>query len=247
MKVSYLIRLDDACPTMDSKKWQIVETLLDKYNVKPMVGVIPHNEDPKQLIAPIDENFWYKVQEWEKKGWAIALHGYNHCYTSDEGLKGLNPLWKRSEFAGLPIEKQSEKIRKGVAILKEHGINPKYFFAPSHTYDDNTLRALKKESDIRIISDTIGLHPYKQVDFFFIPILGGKCSKRVLPGEWTFCLHPSTMKENDFKNLDLFLSSYSKRFISFDDLNLEEAGSKGLLSKALSWSYFKYRKLRHCQ
>ena len=131
--------------------------------------------------------------------------------------------------------------------MKEHGINPKYFFAPSHTYDDNTLRALKKESDIRIISDTIGLHPYKQVDFFFIPILGGKCSKRVLPGEWTFCLHPSTMKENDFKNLDLFLSSYSKRFISFDDLNLEEAGSKGLLSKALSWSYFKYRKLRHCQ
>ena len=31
MKSRYLIRLDDACPMMDSEKWLRIEILLDKY------------------------------------------------------------------------------------------------------------------------------------------------------------------------------------------------------------------------
>jgi len=69
----------------------------------------------------------------------------------------LNPLWTRSEFAGLKLEEQKEKIKKGLSIMKENGVEPGYFFAPSHTYDSNTLNALESESNIRIISDTIGL------------------------------------------------------------------------------------------
>ena len=42
----YLIRLDDACPTMDWGKWRRMERILDKYKVKPMVGIIPENNDP---------------------------------------------------------------------------------------------------------------------------------------------------------------------------------------------------------
>ena len=106
----YLIRLDDACPTMDAVKWQRVEDMLDRYGVRPMVGVIPANSDPKQIIDSEDVAFWDKVKTWENKGWAIALHGYDHCYISEDGLKGLNPLWARSEFAGVSLEKQKEKI-----------------------------------------------------------------------------------------------------------------------------------------
>ena len=109
----YLIRLDDACPTMDAAKWQRMEDMLDRYGVRPMVGVIPANCDPKQKIDLEDANFWSKVKSWGvNKGWTIALHGYDHCYISEEGLKGLNPLWARSEFAGVSLEKQKEKNGK---------------------------------------------------------------------------------------------------------------------------------------
>lgn len=242
LKINYLIRLDDACPTMDREKWKQVETILDSYGIQPMVGVIPDNNDPKQKISPYDEIFWQRVKKWNKKGWAIALHGYDHCYISKE--RGINPLWARSEFAGVPYELQAEKIRKGVSIFREHGVNPKYFFAPSHTFDENTLLALKNESNIRIISDTIATKPYRRSDFIFIPQIGGRCINIPFPGTWTFCLHPSVMTNNDFVKLELFLKSNSDRFISFADLSLDEVKRKSVLSRLLSTVYFTYRNLK---
>lgn len=242
--IKYLIRLDDACPTMDAAKWQRMENILDRYGVRPMVGIIPHNEDPLQMIDAEDPDFWGKVSKWESKGWAIALHGYDHCYISNEGMKGLNPLWERSEFAGVSLEKQKEKIREGVQILRSHNIDPKYFFAPSHTYDSNTLRALKEESNIRVISDTIATKPYKYGEFAIIPQLGGHCSKMIIHGVWTFCLHPSTMKDNNFDSTERFFRANKDKFISFNDLDLNDLKPQKLFDRILSWSYFMYRKLR---
>lgn len=240
----YLIRLDDACPTMDIKKWQRIECLLDAYSVRPMVGVIPANNDPKQMIAVADSEFWSKVKNWEKKGWAIALHGYDHCFISDLGMSGLNPLWSRSEFAGISLELQKEKIRKGVKVFRANGIEPKYFFAPAHTYDENTLQALREESSIRIISDTIATKPYRKDDFVFIPQLGGRCSEMQLPGVWTFCLHPSAMKEVDFVATERFLQAHKDEIIGFDELNLTNLKGKNLISRLLSWVYFTRRKMK---
>lgn len=240
----YLIRLDDACPTMDSSKWQRMEEILDRYEVKPMVGVIPHNEDSNQEIDQEDKYFWVKVKLWEAKSWTIALHGYNHCYTSNDGLRGLNPMWERSEFAGLPLEEQKEKIRKGVAIMRENGLNPRYFFAPSHTFDEVTLEALRLESDIRVISDTIGRYPYQRGDFWFIPQIIGHCAKMPFNGIFTFCLHPNTMNDGVFEALENFLKSYQKLFIGFEDIKLQRYGSKKATDKLLSWAFFTYRRMR---
>lgn len=242
--IKYLIRLDDACPTMDAAKWQRMEDILDRYGVRPMVGIIPHNEDPLQMIDAEDPDFWGKVSKWESKGWAIALHGYDHCYISNEGMKGLNPLWERSEFAGVSLEKQKEKIREGVKILRSHNIDPKYFFAPSHTYDSNTLRALKEESNIRVISDTIATKPYKYGEFAIIPQLGGHCSKMIIPGIWTFCLHPSVMSDANFISTESFLYANKSKFVGFDDLNLSNLKGKDLVSEILSMTYFFIRKIR---
>lgn len=244
MSKVYLIRLDDACPTMDAKKWQIVENILDTYGVCPMVGVIPANEDRKLQIDVADTEFWAKVKAWEKKGWAIALHGYDHCFISNAGMNGLNPLWERSEFAGVPLEEQKEKIRKGVAVFRENGIELKYFFAPAHTYDEHTLQALREESNIRVISDTIATHPYRMGDFVFIPQLGGRCSEMKLPGMWTFCLHPSAMKEEDFAATERFLQAHKDEMIGFDEVNLTKLKSKNLMSRLLSWAYFTRRRLK---
>lgn len=244
MKNKYLIRLDDACPTMDAKKWQRIESILDIYGVRPMVGVIPANNDPMQMLDSSDSDFWAKVKRWEKKGWAIALHGYNHCFISDTGMFGLNPLWARSEFAGVPLDLQKEKIRKGVEVFRANGVNPKYFFAPAHTYDENTLLALREESNIRIISDTIATKPYRRGDFVFIPQLGGRCAEMKILGVWTFCLHPSAMKEEDFVATEKFLQAHKGEMLGFDELNLTKLRGKDLISRLLSWVYFTSRKIK---
>lgn len=239
----YLIRLDDACPTMDAAKWQRMEDILDAAGIRPMVGIIPHNEDPKQFIDKADNCFWNKALRWKNKGWAIALHGYNHCYISEQGMKGLNPLWPRSEFAGVPLEVQCEKINAGIAIMREHKLEPNYFFAPSHTFDKNTLIALKQNSNIRIISDTIATIPYKKDDFIFVPQLGGSCTKMRIPGIWTFCLHPSSMTDETFEKEKQFLQAHKSEFISFNDLDLENIASKNTISKIINWAYFMRRRL----
>ena len=243
-KTTYLIRLDDACPYMDRAKWQRMEDMLDKYGVKPLVGIIPANADPQTKIDPEDSQFWDKVHLWGKKGWSIALHGYNHCYTCDGGMQGLNPMWIRSEFAGLPLDQQCEKIRKGYQVMKDYGVKPTYFFAPSHTFDENTLKALREESDIRIISDTIGRWPYKKGEFWFIPQIAGHCVKMPFGGIYTFCFHPNTMSDVAYQNLELFLKKYNSQFICFDNIDLSLYGGKSIMDKMISWAFFTMRKLR---
>lgn len=165
MITKYLIRLDDACPTMAKDRWQKIEYILDKYSIYPMVGVIPANQDHSLVLDEEDCNFWNKVKTWQKKGWSIALHGYDHIYCSNKA--GVNPIHNRSEFAGLPLNSQKKKIKAGVDIFLSHGIYPLFFFAPSHTFDENTLIAIKDCSTIRMISDTPAFAPYKKSEFFF--------------------------------------------------------------------------------
>lgn len=239
---NYLIRLDDACPYMDREKWQRMEELLDRYSIKPLVGIIPANRKPDLFISPEDSSFWSKVQIWIDKGWSIALHGYDHVYISNSG--GVNPFWQRSEFAGVSLEKQKEKIKMGVTILRNHGINPYYFFAPSHTFDENTLQALRDESDIRIISDTIGRYPYRYRDFLIIPQITGHCVKISLSGIYTFCFHPNILNDVSFAALESFLKQNHSLFISFDDIDLSKYGKKKVADRLLSWIFFTYRKMR---
>lgn len=210
----YLIRLDDASEYMDVYKWKRVEEIFESYGIKPIVGIIPDNQDEQLTgIYEQDNLFWKKVNRWIEKGWIPALHGCEHRYVTTQG--GINPVNKKSEFAGLPYEIQAEKIERGWKILKDHGIKAEIFFAPSHTFDENTLQALKDKTEIRVISDTIAFDIYKKDDFWFIPQQSGRARK--LPFKIvTFCYHPNTMKEEDYNRLDVFIKKNHKRFIIFD-------------------------------
>lgn len=244
MHVQYLIRLDDACPMMDYQKWQRMEDLLDHYGIRPMVGIIPANNDSDTMIDAYDSSFWEKAKVWESKGWCVALHGYSHVCDSDGGMKGLNPMWQRSEFAGISLDEQRKRIRQGAAILKEHGFQLRYFFAPSHTFDRNTLEALCLETDIRVISDTIGRYPYRCGDFVFIPQIVGHAVKMPFSGVYTFCFHPNIMTDDAFVALESFLQKYASQFITFSDIDLNNVASRSLVDKLLSWLFFLQRKLR---
>lgn len=215
----YIIRLDDACEKMDVEKWDRMEKLLDKYKVKPLVGVIPHCEDPMMDKYEFDAEFWKKVEIWKNKGWTIAMHGYNHVYGTPCG--GMNPVNKRSEFAGLSYEEQAEKIERGWEILIDYGFHPEVFFAPSHTFDENTLKALKNKTTIRVISDTIASDVYKKDDFWFIPQQSGSVRKLPLKTV-TFCYHPNTMTDKSFEILEAFLDSYQNRFTEYTELNMKK-------------------------
>ena len=184
MSFYYLVRLDDACSQMNKQKWQCAEDILDKYGIKPMVGIIPQNEDPETCIDASDMTFITKALTWQRKGWAMALHGYNHVCTTSDG--GINPIHNRSEFAGLDYQSQYLKLKKGYANLASIGVVPLYFYATSHTFDINTIKALREATPIRIISDTIALYPYQFEGVTFIPQQMGYFRRILLPGYWTF-------------------------------------------------------------
>ena len=213
--VQYILRLDDASDYMDLEKWSRMEQLLDKYQIKPIFGIIPKNGD-ESLVSKYQQNpeFWTLMHSWIDKGWIPAMHGYEHRYVTK--YSGINPVNKRSEFAGLPYEKQAEKIRKGYQILVKHDISPEIFFAPSHTFDENTLKAIKSETPIRIISDTIAWDVYKDGDFWFIPQQSG--SVRKLPFKTvTFCYHPNTMSDKAYEELGSFVKKNRGNFIAVID------------------------------
>lgn len=233
------MRLDDAAEKMDVEKWMQMERLLDQYNIKPLVGIIPACKDPEMDKYAYNDKFWDEVQQWVLKGWMIALHGYEHVYFTEEG--GINPVNKRSEFAGLPLNEQKRKIKNGVEIFREHGIpDPKIFFAPSHTFDENTLEALKEESDIRIISDTVTNDVYLDKGIYFIPQQSGRCRK--LPFKLvTFCYHPNIMTDKDFKILESFLKKYNSDFIVINKKILKKR-RKRFIDNFLTVIYFAKRK-----
>lgn len=205
----YIIRLDDACETMDQNKWNRIENILDSYNIKPIVSVIPHNEDPELMIEGSNRKFWDKVLSWQEKGWNIALHGYNHVYITNQA--GLIPMNHRSEFAGVNIGIQKVKIMNGISIMHEKGIKPIMWVAPSHTFDKNTLKVLKENTNIRIISDGISMEPYSEDGFVWIPVQNWKPKKKE-EGVWTTCLHPNMLKDEDFCEIKEFIHKNQKDF-----------------------------------
>lgn len=233
----YILRLDDAAPRANWEKWNEMEQLLDLYGVKPLVGVIPNCKDEQINSYENNVDFWKVVHRWEDKGWIIAMHGYDHVYITEDG--GINPVNKKSEFAGVELEQQKEKIKKGIAVFKEQNIDPKVFFAPSHTFDLKTIQALKEESDIRIISDTVAYDCYSQDGITFVPQQSGRV--RRLPFRTvTFCYHPNVCSNKDFAQLEKFLMQYGDEFVEFPIRQIERKES--LLDRFLSNIYFVRKK-----
>lgn len=238
----YLVRLDDACPEMDKEKWNRVFFILDKYDIKPLIGIIPDNQDNDTVLNTPDENFWNRMREYQKKGWEFALHGYSHCMETSDG--GVNPVHLRSEFAGNPRERQEEKISRGYQILAAHGIRPRFFFAPSHTFDRTTVEVLLDKTPIRHISDTIALKPYKRYGMTFVPQQMGKFRKAPFEGYWTSCFHPNEMNEDDFSDFEAFIKENRNLFISFSECVDKNWRGLTLIDRVLCALYFTKRRLQ---
>lgn len=166
-----LVRFDDICPTMDWKLWNMAELHLERYNIKPLLGVIPDCKDPELMIDSPREDFWEWIKKWQSKGAVIAMHGVYHVYCSH--IRGLVDNGHNSEFAGLSYKKQYDLLSHGKTVLQSHGIITDVFFAPSHSYDNNTLKALSALG-FRYISDGKTFKPVVRFGIRCIP-----CKSRI--------------------------------------------------------------------
>lgn len=219
MTAKYLLRMDDACPTMDRCKWQMLEDLFDDLGVKPLVAVVPDNCDPELQREPPDPLFWEKVRSWQAKGWTIAMHGYQHRMHATKS-KLVLPFYERSEFGGLSYEAQAEKIRKSWSLFVAEGVAPTAWIAPAHCFDRLTLKAIHNETPIRIVSDGIARGQYFEDGFFWLPQQLWSLAEKSA-GLWTVCLHPNTVTEVQFAALRSELKDrYLSRVTSVDQLVL---------------------------
>jgi len=214
-KCRLIIRIDDVAPNMNWSMMQKVKHIFKKYNIKPVIGVIPKNEDKELKNYPKCEfNFWEEIKELQNSGWEIAMHGYQHLYEFD-CKKDYLGLGGKTEFANLPYGMQLERISLGLKIFREQNIDIKSFFAPNHTFDRNTIKACKTLG-INSIVDGYGIVPYHEDGVLFFPQLFYRLY--ALPfGFQTLQIHLNYFRDDDFLNFERFIEKNKHKIITFEE------------------------------
>ena len=183
----YLIRFDDICPTMNWEIFNQIERILDSYQIKPIIAVVPDNLDTGLMVAPAKLDFWEWVRSRQRLGWTVALHGYQHTYVNESS--GIMRLTPHSEFAGLSYTEQKRKLTAGLMLFDKEGIKCDAWVAPSHSFDWTTVEVLA-ELGIKVISD--GLWAWPRTDRSGVTWVPQQMWSRFRPkqkGVWTVCYH----------------------------------------------------------
>ncbi len=228
----FLLRLDDACPTMRLSAWHAIEEAVDALGIRPLVGVIPDNRDTKLHIDVPDPGFWERVRGWQRKGWSIALHGLHHTYHPlPPGVRSLGGVSRKSEFAGLPLQVQEEKLAKGLAAMRAQGVEPTLFMAPSHTLDETTVAALLESTNIRTITDGLSVRAFEARGCTWIPQQLWRF-RRFPVGLWTVCLHPNTVTTQELQTLLEQLRRFAARVTCVEEVLRSPAARRGIVDIA---------------
>ena len=219
-----LIRFDDICPTMNWEQWDRAVEILDKYKVKPILGIVPDCQDPVLHINSPRKDFWEYLKKLQKQGYTLAMHGYQHKY--DNVSKGLITQKGNSEFAAHSYKIQYEKIRKGKEILSNHGIFTDIFFAPSHSYDKNTLKALAANG-FKYISDGKTNKAIKRHNIICLPCRNFGIPK-IKSGYYTAVIHAHEWtrpdKASGFNDLCNLCTQYKHSLVDFKEYKTQPLG-----------------------
>lgn len=237
--LKYIVRLDDATPKMNKDNWEKIEIILDKYNVKPIVGVIP---DCLDTLFTWDEDklFWSEtISRWKKKDWTIAQHGYHHVY--HEYRTG-----KKSEYIGLNYDQQKENILSGYNCLLEHNCKPSCFFAPAHSFDSITVDVCRNVGVFSFISDGYAFYPYEENGMIFLPNVYDTPHAIFPFGVYTFIIHPSFATDKSMKKLEDFIRKHQKRFVSAEDVikDCKKNRKRNIADKSLEFIIGMIRSIR---
>lgn len=234
-KTKILVRFDDICPTMDFNQFLRAINLLDKYEIKPLIGVIPDCLDSDLMIEKPHEDFWHFIKNLQARGYTIAMHGYQHIFESNH--RGIVTRRLGSEFAGLPYDVQVDKLRKGKAILSSHGIETDVFFAPAHSYDENTIKALSVVG-FKYMSDGKSPKAYVWHGIKCLPCKTGGCPKIRNASNYTAVFHAHEWvrpeKAVEYDRLVDLLETHPNMIVSFEKFSKQRCGHRwvqGLLEK----------------
>jgi Uncharacterized protein conserved in bacteria (DUF2334) len=219
----YLLRFDDLCPTMNWKVWSEIENTLRERKLKPMLAVVPDNQDPALQVDPPVEDFWERVRGWQANGWPIGLHGYQHRYVSTH--TGLVTLRRKSEFAGVPVAEQEEKLRRGTEILNREGILPQIWIAPGNSFDAYTV-SLLPSFGISMICDGHFRFPFVcRRNLLWVPQQLFRF-RPAPPGVWTVCYHHNRWTTADLGKFREDLQYYGAFISSLDEVVQDWAGRR---------------------
>lgn len=225
------VRLDDITPAMDWNKFETFAELLNEYDIKPLIGVVPDNRDENLNRDTKRADFWEYVKRLQENGWVIAQHGYQHVYTQHKG--GSFPLNDFSEFAGVPYEEQLVMLERGKEILAGHGIVTDLFMAPAHSYDRNTLQALR-QAGFRGLTDGFGSGPYLWCGLTFYPIsFRLESSLKKEKGITTMVVHTNTLSDRDMERYRKIFKE--QETVSYGEYLREKAGKRTAAGHA--WEY----------
>jgi predicted deacetylase len=241
MGARYLIRLDDACHTMARHRWQRMEEVLDRHRVRPIVAVVPDNQDATLAVEAYNPAFWDKVREWQAKEWSVAMHGCTHVmHPTREPL--LVPFYDRSEFVGLGLDAQRQKIRAAWQQFVNQGVTPSVWVAPAHSFDAVTLRAVREETSIRIVSDGIAFDTFFDYGLHWVPQQLWALTPR-RGGLWTVCLHANRMDDSAIGRFDAALHRFKGQVISMQDVRLSNRSKSlaGRIYDAYFWWRWRHR------
>jgi len=215
MGAQYLLRFDDICPTLNWSVWNEIEPHLNRLRIHPILAVVADNQDSGLRVGTSCNDFWERVRAWQKSGWTIGLHGYQHRYgTSESGIVGLNT---RSEFAGLSLDQQREKIRRAIEIFDREQVRPEVWIAPAHSFDHSTILALK-EQGIQYISDGFFLYPHRDTEgMLWVPQQLWRFRRRPF-GVWTVCYHPNGWRDRQIKAFVDDIEAYQDSITNFTEI-----------------------------
>lgn len=209
----YFFRLDDIAPNMNWNNFFLVKNIFKRYGIKPLFAIIPDLKDPKLLDFEFNSDFWNVAQELSADGWIAGQHGYQHLSSGDGGILHIH---SNGEFGKLNFGEQKKMICLGKEIMLKNSFSPNVFIAPRHSFDRDTIKALK-ENDFNFISDGIALFPFKKWDIIWLPQILWRPRKGLF-GKVTVALHLNTMTDADFENLEKFIKENQNKIGNFSEL-----------------------------
>jgi predicted deacetylase len=124
-----VVTIHDACPAFSTKIFELADEL-DKLNIKYNIALVPFFNEKQDL--PRFPEFVDKIKSY--RNCDIVLHGLYHEK-------------KNGQFDDFHTTKEAdaeERIRSGLEIFHEIGINTKVFIPPAWKLNNSSIRVLEK-------------------------------------------------------------------------------------------------------
>ena len=195
----YIIRFDDICPAMNWPVWEQIEQILSDAGIKPILSVVPDNEDPELETSPPNADFWERVRAWQSQGSAMALHG------------------RSGEFADFSSEIQELKIRSALSCFAAQKVRVQLWAARADSFDGSMLSILDHYG-LRTVSDGRFLYPgFDKDGLFWLPQQLSRFAYRPF-GVWTICLHHNSWGPEDVTEFANSVEAYRERITDFETI-----------------------------